>query len=457
MRIKQISVTKLFGIFDHVIPLNREDRVTIIHGANGFGKTTLLRMINGLFNSRYSELWVIHYKDFRIEFDDGSTIIVHKFINKESQWDGENELVLSFINNGKRYDFLPGIETKNQLPIPIDTIQTLIPELARVGSTTWIFLPTNEVLSLEDVWEKFGEILLILSPSQKEATWLEKIKESINIRLIESQRLLKPNDNRRSQGYDKRQSMFPSVATYAKELAEEIQAKLTEYGQLAQSLDRTFPVRVVQQKALSQLTDEKLRHQLNQLEEKRSQLVNAGLLNKDEDYAFQVQEEIDESTKKVLSVYIEDVDKKLSVFNDIAAKTDLFKRIINDKFSHKQIAISKDNGFSFTTSDGNFLSPTDLSSGEQHELVLLYELLFKVKPNSLILIDEPELSLHVEWQVQFLKDLQQITKLANIDILMATHSPDIIHDRWDLTVELMVRKSSTLPNPESSILKLAEW
>jgi predicted ATP-binding protein involved in virulence len=52
------------------------------------------------------------------------------------------------------------------------------------------------------------------------------------------------------------------------------------------------------------------------------------------------------------------------------------------------------------------------------------------------LIDEPELSLHVGWQVQFLKDLQDIVKLADLDILMATHSPDIIQDRWDLTVEL---------------------
>jgi predicted ATP-binding protein involved in virulence len=68
--------------------------------------------------------------------------------------------------------------------------------------------------------------------------------------------------------------------------------------------------------------------------------------------------------------------------------------------------------------------------------VLLYQLLFKVKPNSLILIDEPELSLHVAWQKQFLRDLQEITKLASFDILLATHSPQIIHDRWDLTVEL---------------------
>ncbi|MFM6158766.1 MAG: AAA family ATPase, partial [Sphaerospermopsis kisseleviana] len=60
----------------------------------------------------------------------------------------------------------------------------------------------------------------------------------------------------------------------------------------------------------------------------------------------------------------------------------------------------------------------------------------KVKQNSLILIDEPELSLHVEWQVNFLKYLKEITEIANIDILLATHSPGIIHDRWDLTVEL---------------------
>lgn len=437
MRIKQISVSKLFGIFDHVIPLNREDRVTIIHGANGFGKTTLLRMINGLFNSRYSELRVIHFNECSIDFDDGSKIIINKFINKESDNKSKKTLSFSFVkSDGNIQKFSPDFESNDRLRISMNMVENFIPNLERVAGRNWIYPPTNEVLSLEDVVERFGELLPIESSPKKEPTWLKKLKESSNIRFIESQRLLKLTENRRSQGYEKRPSMFLSVATYAKELAEEIQAKLTEYGQLAQSLDRTFPVRVVQQKASSQLTDEKLRHQLNQLEEKRSQLINAGLLNKDEDSAFQVQEEIDESTKKVLSVYIEDVDQKLSVFNDIAAKIDLFKRIINDKFSHKQIAISKDRGFTFTTSAGNSLSPTDLSSGEQHELVLLYELLFKVKPNSLILIDEPELSLHVEWQVQFIKDLQEITKLANIDILMATHSPDIIHDRWDLTVEL---------------------
>jgi predicted ATP-binding protein involved in virulence len=144
-----------------------------------------------------------------------------------------------------------------------------------------------------------------------------------------------------------------------------------------------------------------------------------------------------------LSVYVDDVEKKLSVFNEIASKIELLREIINNKFaySYKQMDFSKERGFIFKTLNKSSLntetlSPTDLSSGEQHELVLLYELLFKVQPSSLVLIDEPELSLHVGWQTQFLKDLQEITKLADLDILMATHSPDIIQDRWDLTVEL---------------------
>jgi predicted ATP-binding protein involved in virulence len=110
------------------------------------------------------------------------------------------------------------------------------------------------------------------------------------------------------------------------------------------------------------------------------------------------------------------------------------------------MTIGKKDGFIFETSKGEKLPTTKLSSGEQHELVLLYEFLFKVSPNSLILIDEPELSLHVLWQQQFLKDLEDITKLSGFDVLIATHSPQIIHDRWDLTVELKGPKNEDLSN-----------
>ncbi|NJL68100.1 MAG: AAA family ATPase, partial [Microcoleus sp. SM1_3_4] len=85
------------------------------------------------------------------------------------------------------------------------------------------------------------------------------------------------------------------------------------------------------------------------------------------------------------------------------------------------MSISKEKGFTLTVADGKPLSLTDLSFGEQHELVMLYELLFKVKPNSLVLIDEPEISLHIAWQVDFLKDLRSIIELVNFDVLLCNH------------------------------------
>ena len=53
-----------------------------------------------------------------------------------------------------------------------------------------------------------------------------------------------------------------------------------------------------------------------------------------------------------------------------------------------------------------------------------------------MLIDEPELSLHVAWQKRFLPDLLKIGELSHFDALIATHSPYIAGERSDLMVPL---------------------
>jgi predicted ATP-binding protein involved in virulence len=190
---------------------------------------------------------------------------------------------------------------------------------------------------------------------------------------------------------------------------------------------------------------------LTELETRRNELTDAGLLDKEEQTQFDVTAPIDKSKADVLSVYIEDVEKKLGVFDNLFARIDLFKKIVSSRFRFKTVSIDKTEGIVFSTPDGKPLPAASLSSGEQHEVVLLYQLLFKVKPQSLILIDEPELSLHIAWQEQFLKDLAQITCLSKFDVLIATHSPQIISDRWDLTVELLGPNGceSTSPTTQS--------
>jgi predicted ATP-binding protein involved in virulence len=118
-------------------------------------------------------------------------------------------------------------------------------------------------------------------------------------------------------------------------------------------------------------------------------------------------------------------------------KLEIFSTILNERqFVFKQLEISPDFGFRFKTEDEKELSLTELSSGEQQEVVLLYELLFRVSHNTLVLIDEPEISLHVAWQKEVLNDLLKIVKLQKISVITATHSPQIIDTHWDLVVDL---------------------
>jgi energy-coupling factor transporter ATP-binding protein EcfA2 len=445
MQIQQISAKGLFGIFDHIIPLNMNERITIIHGPNGFGKTAILRMLNGFFNSQYSVFRTIPFTKFRVDLDNGNSIEVLKTFEDLEKGKKKEQISFDFYEFGlEKISFtLKSPKRPPELDFPVDILDDIVPGLRRMSSKTWRYLPSGEILGLNDVIERFEDILPSKVKLREEPEWLEKLKNDIHVRLIESQRLLNVVPSRSSRMYSGAPSMLPTVSACSDEIAQRIQFKLAEYGTTSQSLDRSFPARVVQQQSSPDLTDEQLRNQLNELEETRSRFIEVGLLDKDDNSDFQIQpQSIDSSTKNILSVYVDDVEKKLSVFSEIASKIDLLRRIVNNKFSYKEMNFNKEKGFVFRTlypfssSSRNTLSPTDLSSGEQHELVLLYELLFKVQPNSLVLIDEPELSLHVGWQAQFLKDLQEITKLADLDVLMATHSPDIIQDRWDLTVEL---------------------
>ncbi len=79
MRITGISIKGLFGSFDHTIPL-KPDRITIIHGPNGLGKTILLQIVLGLFKRRYAKLMEIPFQSLEIKFDDGSILWVEKEI-----------------------------------------------------------------------------------------------------------------------------------------------------------------------------------------------------------------------------------------------------------------------------------------------------------------------------------------------------------------------------------------
>ena len=144
----------------------------------------------------------------------------------------------------------------------------------------------------------------------------------------------------------------------------------------------------------------------------------------------------DRTQLRVLTLYVQDTRDKLQALEDLANRARLFLEILNLKYRHKRLHLDRKRGFIAESDQGKRLPLNTLSSGEQQELVLHYDLLFQVSSNTIVLIDEPELSLHVAWQKRFLPDLLSIIQLTDFDALIATHSPYIVASRDDLMVPL---------------------
>jgi predicted ATP-binding protein involved in virulence len=449
-RVSYMGVRNLFGHFNHSVDFRLNDRITIIHGPNGYGKTVLLRMLHSLLHGRISALKRYPFDSFTVRFHDGDEINVKRSLESEDPTKQARRkkpirrVILSVAHKrqGREETYTPKRGSDSRLDYAIRYIDGELPEFTRLERDLWQHIPTGELLDLEEIVEQFGYLLPfgVADRKAEEPLWLTELRKSMNVRLIEAQRLISFAREREQAGlsYDRSRSSNAraSVISYSNELSQLIQSTLARYAATSQKLDSSFPSRVLLKHSNSQTDQSQLESKLKELESTRQRIISAGLLDKEDQTQLGLSQSFDDSTKNILALYAQDIDVKLEELTDLTRRIELFKNIVNQRFSFKQIAVDKVSGFRFVSTNNDQLQPTDLSSGEQHELVLFYELLFKTEEGALILIDEPELSLHVSWQVQFLEDLASIVRLSTFDVLLATHSPQIINDRWDLTEEL---------------------
>src|SRR5262249_45007372 len=113
----------------------------------------------------------------------------------------------------------------------------------------------------------------------------------------------------------------PAVRRYSDEIVEQIHLALAEYAWKSQELDRTFPTRLIKQDASAILSLDELEARLTALDEERSRLMALGLLASD---GRNEQIQPTEAKSDVLSIYVDDVEKKLGIFDALARRIDLF-------------------------------------------------------------------------------------------------------------------------------------
>ena len=77
---------------------------------------------------------------------------------------------------------------------------------------------------------------------------------------------------------------------------------------------------------------------------------------------------------------------------------------------------------------GEVLTPYQLSSGEKQMLVILLTVLVEDQQPYVLFMDEPEVSLHIDWQQQLLDLITELN--PNVQIILTTHSPAVIMNGW---------------------------
>lgn len=469
MKLCQITVNQLFYDYDYSFDLFTEEYVTILHGVNGVGKTTLFRLITAISELDLCTIMEIPFHFIELKGEGGFSLKVS--VTGDTQWlaqpldtissSPESSVAVLLECSGKA----AGHDTSFRVPIgeisaadPQD-LQELRNQAAlrsTGGATPVISLLTNAFFARRRFADK--ELL-------KKYLALEKfIKSELKIFFIEASRIFKYSINEHDE-----KKADESVLLYAADLRGRICALRSAKEQLTEQLDQTFPKRVMEnchqfreknlpvyeelkqkyagdvdalEKAIGEKYDQaaaKLDDELGDIKRLREKLCQLGISNEadpgNEDF------DILPDMIPMIEVYLADSRRKLSIYfenDNFYKRAFLFLSIINNQygFTNKELRLDPVRGITCVTDKGRIIPLDRLSSGEKNKLCLYYELIFCCSRNSIILIDEPEISLHIDWQEEYIKYLIEICRMNNLQAIVATHSPSIVQDHPELMIEI---------------------
>lgn len=415
MTIKRIRINGLFGIFNHEIRFN--NNVVIVMGENGVGKTITLKMIEAIFSKNLQYLMEKEFKEIEISFHKETWHIKRGNILVDKDWGIELQIESSRKNVASFH------VTDSMLMPRIPSI------LERVGEDRWYNRRNGMYYNRMDLIERYGGESTFLSFPD----WYQNQCERNRVKLIRTQRLYQEQDHH--------QQML-SVMKYSQELSALMQEEISKAAKNTGDLDRTFPKRLLRQmRSNKKYPSSDILSELKRLEKHRLELSDIGLLTEMEanDAIINELNEDDNTMLSVLHLYVKDSWEKLRKYDNLYEKLSLLKDIINSRYKHKVFSFDSKEGFVIQSSSqqqGKAIPVEMLSSGEQNELVLFYEMLFKCDSKDLVLIDEPEISLHLEWMQSMIGDLIRVADKNKMSLLIATHSPDLVGENYELVQHL---------------------
>lgn len=113
---------------------------------------------------------------------------------------------------------------------------------------------------------------------------------------------------------------------------------------------------------------------------------------------------------------------------EASAYKTMFLDLVDDLFSETGKRIDRTSNELSFVQFGEQLSPYKLSSGEKQMLIILLTALTQDRQPYVLFMDEPEASLHFEWQKRLIDMVLQLN--PNVQIILTTHSPAVVMNGW---------------------------
>jgi energy-coupling factor transporter ATP-binding protein EcfA2 len=183
-RLSDFRVEGLFGLYDHRIALNLDDRITIIIGPNGRGKTVCLKIIEALFRDRYGYIADIPFSVATFNFTGGEVVTLVRTVDADSR-------SLNFALHR------PNKESIYWAPAMVDArlareIRRHIPrQWEQVGTDLWVDETDGEELTFRELARRYPiPTKLAAALEQTTPDEFRALIGAIDCHLIETQRLL---------------------------------------------------------------------------------------------------------------------------------------------------------------------------------------------------------------------------------------------------------------------------
>lgn len=389
MKIKALKIYGMYGYMDKEIYFNDDENYLV--GINGSGKTTIIKILDSFLRKDFTFLEKNTFKDIIIETDDN----LYRMYRTSTI---DNSEIKFYI-----FDEKFSTSTKNN----------------------YINDRKEEIKALEMKIENLEKnMVLAQDNTQLKTLTIEKTEKAVEISQEELKTyVLTPEQTKTyisnfpfiSIGIDKE---FEEKNLIIDELKKEENKSFKEKTEIINSL---FPIQKVEfllqdigKKFLqfkSQIMSNKVK-KINDLTEIKEKFENTSK-SSDLEILIEIEIELERLLKfvEIINNFLEDSYKKLN-FNDVLGE-----------FSFD--ALNKEREVIKIIENLNYLS-----SGEKQLIVLFTELYFNLKENTIILIDEPEKSLHIEWQEKFLPALKKIIGPISdkVQLIIATHSPKLVEN-----------------------------